>query len=198
VGPERHLGRHVNEPKMSGLASERLSFMCIVHLYLEQGIVVSGGIVDGPGGKFLVGRHERRSDIVRQQVGLRVDMQKLDDIVVTDDTASSAFGDLPGRNDLPVVVGIVVRVTSDLLTCIFGERARHQFIVLWRDAEGVWRKLTLRTDPSVIILQRISVQVRVQESLGILVLEGNRIVISQFYHRKQPLSRPIYQPQAWL
>jgi hypothetical protein len=137
VGPERYLGRHVNEPKMSGLASERLSFMCIVHLNLEQGIVVSGGIVDGPGGEFLVGRHERRSDIVRQQVGLRVDVEKLDDIVMTDDTASSAVGDLPGRNDLPVVVGIVVRVTGDLLTCISGKRARHHINVLRKDAEGV-------------------------------------------------------------
>ena len=110
---------------MTTLASEGLSLMGVVHLDLEQGIVVSGSIVDRPGGKFLVGGHERRSDIVRQEIGQRVDVEKLDSIVVANYTASSAGRNLPGRNNLPMVIGVVVRITRDLLAYRYAHGQRQ-------------------------------------------------------------------------
>lgn len=82
-------------------------------------------IIDGPGGKLLVGGHERGGDVVSQEIGERVDVKKLDDVFVTDDPTSARVRDLLGRHDLPVVVGIVVRVTRDLLTCVYRTAMLH-------------------------------------------------------------------------
>ena len=107
----------MNEPKMTTLAPKRLSLMSVIHLDREQGIVTSCRIVCGPGSEFLISRHQGRRDVVGHQVRVRVDMQELDDIVLTDNSTSTGFWDFLGRDDLPVVVGIIMRVCSDLLAC---------------------------------------------------------------------------------
>lgn len=43
-------------------------------------------------------------------------MQELDDVVVANDSTTSRLGKLAGGEDLPVVVGVVVRIASDLLS----------------------------------------------------------------------------------
>lgn len=53
------------------------------------------------------------------------------------------------------------------------------FSILQEDYVKSTVRLTLRADPPIIILQRVSVQMRVKESLGILVLESDRIKVSQ-------------------
>ena len=52
---------------------------------------------------------------MRHEVSLSVDMQQLDDILVTDNTATTSLGKSLGGNDLPEVVGIVVPVAGNLL-----------------------------------------------------------------------------------
>jgi hypothetical protein len=47
---------------------------------------------------------------------LGVDVFELDDVVVSDNSASAGIRDFFGRENLPIVVGVVVRVTCDLLT----------------------------------------------------------------------------------
>ena len=44
-------------------------------------------------------------------------MQQLDRVIVADDATTSGCGECLCRDDLPVVIGIVVSVASDLLTC---------------------------------------------------------------------------------
>jgi len=98
------------------LASERLSLVSVIHLDREKGIVISSRVVGGPSSKLLVRGHQGGRDVVSHQMRVRVDMEELDDVVLTDDPTSTGFGELLGRYDLPVVVGIVVRVCGDLLT----------------------------------------------------------------------------------
>jgi hypothetical protein len=43
-------------------------------------------------------------------------MEELDDVIVADDAATTSFRKGLGRYDAPVVVGIVVAISSDLLT----------------------------------------------------------------------------------
>jgi hypothetical protein len=52
-----------------------------------------------------------------KEMSVGVHMQKLDDIVVSDDTATAGFWEGLGGNDLPVVVGVIVTISSHLLTC---------------------------------------------------------------------------------
>lgn len=80
---------------------------------------------------------------MRKQQGLRVDMLQLNNIVVSHDPATTRLGDFLGRDDLPVVVGVVVGIASDLLA--------------------------LGTDTAVIIPQRVSFFVRVEVLLRVLV-----------------------------
>lgn len=46
-----------------------------------------------------------------------VDMKKLDEIVMLDDAATTSLGESFGRQNLPVVVGVIVAVPSHLLAC---------------------------------------------------------------------------------
>lgn len=62
------------------------------------------------------------------------------------------------------------------------------FSILQEDYVKSTVRLTLRTDPPIVILQRVSIQMRVKESLGILVLESDRVKVSQLCDR--PHTRP--------
>lgn len=87
-------------------------------------------------------------------------MLELDHVGMSNDSSSTRLGDILGRQDLPLIIRIVVRVTSDLLT--------------------------LRTDSSIIVSQGVLVDMRVQELLGILVLDRDRVKVSNFCH--QPIA----------
>lgn len=92
---------------------------------------------------------------MRKQKGLGVDVLQLNDVVVSDDPATTRFGDFLGRDDLPVVVCVIVGITGDLLA--------------------------LRTDTAVIISQGVSFIVRVKVLLRVLVTYGDSIVVSDFF-----------------
>lgn len=132
--------------------------MSIHDLELEEGVISPVLVLWADSRKLLVGRHERRGDIVSKKQALSDDMLELDDISVSHDSASTRLGDVPGRDDLPMVVGVVVRVTRDLLA--------------------------LRADPSVIVSQRVLVYVRVQELLRIFVLDRDGVEVSNLCKRQ--------------
>jgi len=85
---------------------------------LELGVLVpSVDVGFGPGGELLVGGGQRRSDVVGEEEGIGVDVVELNDVLVSNDATSTGIRELLGREDLPVVVGVVERVAGDLLTC---------------------------------------------------------------------------------
>ena len=87
-------------------------------------------------------------------------MLELDNVGMSNDSSSTRLGDIFGRQDLPLIIRIIVRVTSDLLT--------------------------LRTDSSIIVSQGVLVDMGVKELLGILVLDRDRVKVSDFCH--QPIA----------
>lgn len=144
----------MNQFELPALTLEWLAFVCVFHQDLEKGIVVSVGgfFIPWPSGELLVGRHEGGSHIMGQEGRVSADVYQLDDIFLSDHSTPASLRQLFSRQDLPVIVGIVVRVTGDLLS--------------------------LTTDSTVVVTERVSIGVRVKESLGILVSDGNGIVES--------------------
>ena len=69
-----------------------------------------------PGRKFGVGGHRGARDVVSHERGVGVDVEQFDHIALTDDSSSTGFGDLLGRLNDPVIIRVVERVSSDLLT----------------------------------------------------------------------------------
>lgn len=53
-------------------------------------------------------RHERR---------IRVNVDQLDDVLVSNNSSAAAFGNLLRGMDNPVIVRVVEGISSDLLTC---------------------------------------------------------------------------------
>lgn len=51
-----------------------------------------------------------------QKQGLRVDVEELNSIFVANNATTSSFWKRLGGNDLPKVIGIVVSISSDLLS----------------------------------------------------------------------------------
>jgi hypothetical protein len=66
--------------------------------------------------EFLIGGHERGGDIMCQEVRVGGHVQELDDILVTNDAATACFWEGLGRDDLPMVVRVIMAVPGDLLT----------------------------------------------------------------------------------
>ena len=107
----------MDNPKVPRLRPQSLPIMSINDVQLEQCVVITRVVVFGPGGDLLVGRHEWRRNVVCEEVRLRADVQELDDVVVADDAPTSSSGECLSRDNLPVVIGIVVPIASNLLTC---------------------------------------------------------------------------------
>jgi hypothetical protein len=53
---------------------------------------------------------------VGKKVGLSIDVKQLDDIVVTNDATTSSFWKRFCWNDFPMIVGVVMAITGNLLT----------------------------------------------------------------------------------
>ncbi len=56
-----------------------------------------------------------------EENGIGIDVEKLNNVLLTDDSTPACVGDFSSGEDLPVIVGVVVGVASDLLTCIQGQ-----------------------------------------------------------------------------
>lgn len=163
MGPHGDLGRSVNESKVTRLAFPSLAISAVRQLNIEERVIVSRVIILRPSGELLVCRHKRRSDVVCEEMGLGVDVEEANNVVMADNSSASLLRKGLSGDDLPVVVGVVVAVTRDLLT--------------------------LRTDAPVVVLQGIPVGMRVQEHLGVFVTDSQSIVVMYFcpyQERQQP------------
>lgn len=78
-------------------------------------------------------------------------MQQSNDVLVTDDVASTRRRELLRRHDDPVVVAVVVWVAGDLLT--------------------------LTTDATIVVFERVLIRMRVEEALRATVLQEYRVVV---------------------
>lgn len=158
VSPHRDSSRDMNQLEVARLGHPLLAGVRLVDLQLKLDValadlallLVRAGTV--PRREFRVGRHGRTGDVVRHQGRVGPDVAERDHVAVADDAPSSGRRDLAGRLDDPVVVGVIERVAGDLLTG--------------------------RRDAAVIVLERVALRVRVQESLGPLVLDRQRVVIA--------------------
>lgn len=113
--PHRHFGGGVYKSEVTRLALQDLRIVAIVDIDVEKCVVVPGVIILRPRRELLVGRHQRRGDIMGEQVRLCVHVQQLDEIAVTHIAAAASLRQRLGRNNLPVIVGIVVPVSRNLL-----------------------------------------------------------------------------------
>lgn len=114
--PHRDSGWHMDKPEMTGLALPGITLLSINDIQVEECVIVTGVIVHGMGSEFLVGSHQRRRDIMSQEMSLRVNMKELDDIFVTNNATLASFRECLSGDDLPLVVGVFMPVTCDLLT----------------------------------------------------------------------------------
>ena len=117
MSPQSDPGRNVDKLEVAGLALERFILGSVPgQLNSEKRVVMPAVIVLRPGREFLISGHQRRSDIVGQKESVRCHMEELDDVIVADDAATTGFGKGLGRDNAPVVIGVVVAISSDLLT----------------------------------------------------------------------------------
>ncbi len=149
--PHRHLRRSVDQSEVAGLALPGLTIAAVRQLNIEKRIVVSRVVILRPSSELLVRRHKRRRNVVCEKVGLGVDVEEAHDVVVAHNSSASLLGESLGRDDLPVVVGVVVAIPGDLLA--------------------------LRTDAPVVVLQGVPVGVRVQEHLGVFVADSQSVIV---------------------
>lgn len=152
VSPHGNLARVVDQLEVAGNTLEFLVGFSMLDTDLKKSIsrAVAVGISNGDGGEFLVGRIVRRSNIVREQDGIRNNVAKPDEIMVLDGMTELLIVRARGK-DLPVVVGIVERVACHLLTL-----ARHT---------------------AIVISQRVLVRVAVKVGLGLLVPDADGVIV---------------------
>ena len=81
-------------------------------------------------------------------------MEELDDIVMTDNPSAAGLRESLGRNNDPVVVFVLMRVTGDLLT--------------------------LTANSLVRVITGIALRVRVQQVLGVHVFDRNGVKVTNF------------------
>lgn len=151
VCPHGNTGRDVDKLDQAGKGAELLGRLAVLDLELEQSIIVALtlGQIGSHSGEFLVGRVVWGSDIVGEKVAVSADVEELNDISITD--ALGIVGNRLGRDDLPQVVGIVVRVTGHLLA--------------------------LAGNTAIIVAQRVLLPVAVEKGLGVLVAQSDAIVV---------------------
>lgn len=116
VCPKGDFGGDVNEFEVARLGPPRLAIVRVgSQLNLEEGIVVAGMVSLGPGGEFLIGWEHGRGNIVGEQVGVGVDVEELNNILVPHNAAATGLRKGFSGDDTPVVVGVVMSITGNLL-----------------------------------------------------------------------------------
>jgi hypothetical protein len=151
VGPHSNLGGEVNEFEVGGHSLELLLVLAVLDPNLEQSVVETAAvrIFSDHSSEFLVGGVERRGDIVSKKPAVGYQMAESDNIAVLDRVTKTFH--LDRGDDLPQVVGVVVRVAGNLLT--------------------------LRRDTAIIITQRVLVNMRMKVDLGLLVLHRDVVEV---------------------
>jgi hypothetical protein len=147
-------GHRMLQLEVVSLGGQHLSLVAINQAQVEQGLVVALHLVLGQGSELLVGGVTRGSNVVGNQERVSLSMEELDDIVMANDPSAASLRESLGRNDDPIVVCILMGVTGDLLT--------------------------LTADSLIGIIARVALRVRVQQVLGIHVLDRNGIKVTNF------------------
>ena len=152
MSPHGNLARVVDQLEVAGDTLEFLIGLAMLDTDLEKSVsrAVTIGISNGNGGEFLVRRIVRRSNVVREQDGIRDDMAKPHEIMVLDVVAELLVVWARGE-DLPVIVGIVEGIASHLLT--------------------------LARNTAIVVPQRVPIRVTVEVGLGLLVPEADGVIV---------------------
>ena len=141
----------VDKFEVGGHSLKLLARFSILDSNFEESIVEAWaiGFFEWGGGELLIRWEERRGDIVRKEPAVGDEVAEADEVAVLDGVAKTFHR--YRRNDLPEVVGVVVRVPSDLLA--------------------------LRRYSPIFVAQRIFVDVRVQIYLGFLVAHSDVVKV---------------------
>ena len=141
--------------KMTGHALELLLVLTVFNLDLEKCVIeaVSISVLEQRGGEFLVGRVERRGDIMREKKAVSHKMAKLDKVAVLNWLTCYLIRRVEGLcwNDLPDVVGVIEWVACNLLS--------------------------LTRDSTIIVSQRIFIKMTVKVGLRLLMPHCDRVVV---------------------
>lgn len=164
-----HSGHRMLQFEVVGLGSQHLSLIAVNQPQVEQGLIVALHLVLGQGSELLVGGVTRGSNIVGDQERVSLSVEELDDVVMTDNPSTTSLGESFGGNDDPVVVLILMGITSDLLA--------------------------LTADPLVGVFTRITLRVRMKQVLGADMLDSNRVKVTNFCRRKPINSSPATIPE---
>lgn len=115
VSPHSNLARVVNELEVAGNGFKVLVSLAVVNADLEESIILAGAvsILVGDGGELLVRGIGRRCNIVRKQDGVRGNVLESNQVVILDIYARLLV--ITSGDDLPVVVGVVERISGNLL-----------------------------------------------------------------------------------
>lgn len=157
VSPHGNFAWVVDELEVTGNRLEVLVLLSVLNSNLEKSVLLTLAkcLLRGDSSEFLVGRVVRRGDIVREKNLVSTDVAETNKIVVLDNASKLLV--VIGGQKLPVVVGIVVRVTSNLLTL-----AGNTAIVV---SEGV----------TVLMTVEVGLSLLVSDSNAVVVLDVNRV-----------------------
>jgi hypothetical protein len=151
VSPHGDLAWVVDELEVTGDRLEVLVLLAVLKTNLEKGVLLTltKGLLGCDSSELLVGRVVRRGNIVREEDLVGANVAKTDQVVVLDDATKLLI--VVGGPDLPVVVGVVVRVTGNLLA--------------------------LARNTAIVVSERVTVLVTVEVGLGLLVADGDTVVV---------------------
>lgn len=157
MSPHGNFAWVVDELEVTGNRLEVLVLLSVLNSNLEKSVLLTLAkcLLRGDSSEFLVGRVVRRGDIVREKNLVSTDVAETNKIVVLDNASKLLV--VIGGQKLPVVVGIVVRVTSNLLTL-----AGNTAIVV---SEGV----------TVLMTVEVGLSLLVSDSNAVVVLDVNRV-----------------------
>ena len=160
MGPHRDLSRHMNQFEMCRHRFKILPRFCAFNLDFKKRVVVATCVSFfwADGREFLVCGVVRGSDVVGHEDGVCDEMAEADDVSDFDALVFGGGERLAGE-DLPVVVCVVVGVSSNLLA--------------------------LGGDTAILIPKRIAVRMAVKIDLGLLVTHGNRIIVIDRHRLKR-------------
>jgi hypothetical protein len=151
VSPHGNLAWVVEELEVTSDRLEVLVLLSVLNSNLEKSVLLTlaKGLLRGDSSEFLVGRVVRRGDIVREKNLVSTDVAETNKVVVLDNASKLLV--VIGGQKLPVVVGIVVRVTSNLLT--------------------------LAGNTAIVVSEGVTVLMTVEVGLGLLVSDSDAVVV---------------------
>jgi hypothetical protein len=153
VSPHGDLCGDVNELEVNRHGLEVHSRLCAIHSDFKKSVVetLAIGIIVANSGELLVGGVVGRGNVVGEEPCVGHKMAETDDITNVNAVTNLLRDGASARDDLPKVVGVVVRISSNLLT--------------------------LRRDTAVVVTKRVLVRVTVEVDLGVLVTDVDGVVV---------------------